>query len=97
MTALILKPDTPMLAVTNIIDIINKNKTSRIILTSISYSKLTAEVPIIGVVGIARNRQSLVSFTQELERDEHIVSVDLPVSSFAKETDIPFSLNIKIK
>ncbi|MBA3550845.1 hypothetical protein H0W32_01390 [Patescibacteria group bacterium] len=97
MAALILKPNPTVVTMTDVVGIINKNKTSNIAISSISYSKDNSVSPSIDIIGIAKTRQSLVGFTQLLQKEEQIALVDLPVSSFAKDTDIPFSIAIKIK
>ena len=44
------------------------------------------------LMGIATNRQALVSFKQALESLPEIAEVQLPVSSFVEEENIPFQL-----
>ncbi|MDQ3077076.1 MAG: hypothetical protein M3Q63_03455 [bacterium] len=95
--ALILKPSPTVVTMTDVVGIVNKYKTSNIAISSISYRKDNNVSPSIDIIGIAKTRQSLVGFTQLLQKEEQISTVDLPVSSFAKDTDIPFSIAIKIK
>lgn len=47
--------------------------------------------------GIARNRETLLSFLKSLERESMFKKVNLPISSFVKETDIKFSIRITIE
>lgn len=49
------------------------------------------------ISGIARNRESLVSFGNILRETNKFSSVEVPVSSLAKEKDLPFSMNIFIE
>ena len=51
----------------------------------------------IRVEGIASTRESLVNFSRSLQGEPSFASVDLPVSSLAKNRDIPFSIGIGLK
>lgn len=48
----------------------------------------------ITISGIATDRQSLVKFEDVLKESGYFKSVEIPVSSFTKEKDLPFSINI---
>lgn len=60
---------------------------------------MTADVTSASVrlVGIANNRESLVEFSNELEKSEMFSSVDVPFSSFAENADIPFTITLTIQ
>lgn len=47
--------------------------------------------------GVATDRESLISFAKALESRVEFSAVDLPVSNFAKETNIEFSMTVTIK
>ena len=47
--------------------------------------------------GLARDRESLVSFSNNLKESKMFQMVDIPVSSFTKDRDLPFSINIFIE
>lgn len=47
------------------------------------------------VAGIAKDRDSLTGFVKQLESEKLFSKVDLPVSNFAKDKDIMFSLHIE--
>lgn len=49
------------------------------------------------ISGKALNRDSLLSFSTTLKDSNYFSSVDVPVSSFTKNKDIPFSMDIFIK
>lgn len=49
------------------------------------------------ISGSALNRDSLVSFGNILRETKQFSSVEVPVSSLAKEKDLPFSMNIFIE
>lgn len=46
------------------------------------------------ISGIARSRNDLTSFSDLLRKNDKISGIDLPVSNFIKENNIPFSLKI---
>ncbi len=45
---------------------------------------------------LAKNREVMLEFKQALEKLDEITMVDLPISSFAQEEDIPFQLQFKL-
>lgn len=45
--------------------------------------------------GVANNRATLVSYQESLESSEMFEEVKIPFSSFAQNSDIPFSVNVK--
>ncbi len=78
-------------------------KPATIKLTSVSYS-LPADVPDFApaqpkiiLKGIAPSRDSLTSFGKLIENREEFASVEIPVSSFVKETNIDFSMTVTLK
>ena len=70
-------------------------------LNSISFSRNQAYNGQNGIAilvsGVAVDRDSLVSFTQLLKDSNSFSAVDVPVSSLAKDKNLPFSVNIFIK
>lgn len=46
----------------------------------------------IALTGMADNRDALRSYVQELSSLSFVSSADLPISAYARETDIPFSI-----
>lgn len=46
------------------------------------------------ISGVAKNRNVLISFSDNLKKIDKVVSVDLPVSNFIKDNNIPFSLKV---
>lgn len=70
----------------------SKNKNIR--LTKLSFNLNSKNERQFLVSGIASNRDGLVSFIEDLKTKAGFANVDSPVSSFANDVDIPFSLNI---
>lgn len=77
-----------------------EGKPNSVHLYEIGYSnKLTKEgvVETLILKGVAENRDSLTSLGRFLESIPDFQSVDLPISNFAKERDIDFSLIATLK
>ncbi len=72
-----------------------ENKNSSIRLTNYSFSLQKAGVALIVVGGVSKNREGLVTFIEDLRSKAGFASVDYPVSDYANDRDIPFTLNIK--
>ncbi|HEY4479880.1 MAG TPA: hypothetical protein VJB58_00200 [Candidatus Paceibacterota bacterium] len=49
------------------------------------------------ISGISKDRESLVDFSDALNKLEGFESVEVPVGSFTKDRDVPFSMNLTIK
>lgn len=71
-------------------------KTSDISIRGFNYAVGTTDTSII-VSGVSNTRESLVSFVKNLEETKMFTKVDLPVSNLAKQKNIEFNINIKIK
>jgi hypothetical protein len=69
-------------------------KPSGISLTSITYEQMPKNIARMVIVGLADNRDVLLTFKQSLERGGLFESVDLPVSNLAKDHDINFSITV---
>lgn len=66
-------------------------KNSGIRIDSFSYNEKS-----IYVRGISSSREDLITFSDFIKADDFFKSVDLPISSFAKNQDISFALTIGI-
>jgi hypothetical protein len=60
----------------------------------ISYLPGEAGSTAIDIAGTADTRQNLVNFSDKLKKDKSFTSVTVPLSSFAKERNIDFSMKI---
>ncbi len=65
-------------------------------INSISLDRKTKKGITVVVSGVAANRDSLVSFGNSLKSSKDFDSVDVPVSSFTKDKDLPFLMTIFI-
>ncbi|OHA46452.1 MAG: hypothetical protein A2541_00590 [Candidatus Taylorbacteria bacterium RIFOXYD2_FULL_36_9] len=72
------------------------NKNSNIQLSKLSFNLSSTNQGQFLVSGVAKNREGLVSFIEDLKAKGGFTSVESPVSDFAKDKNISFTLNIKI-
>lgn len=91
-----LADDIPRESFYSIIDIVAAYHGDAIKLSHISYGRETGEKPSeLRIGGKADRRDDLLSFTEDLKKNELFSDVILPVSSLAKDRDIEFSIEIK--
>ncbi len=76
-----------------------ENKNPNISITSFfSDGGQTLKAPrVMTISGISSNRNTLISFVNSLRADDTFSEVNVPVSNFVKNTDIPFSLLLTIR
>ncbi len=60
----------------------------------IMFQSSTATSSTVSVTGVAIDRESLLAFSKKLESDPLFDTVNLPVSNFAKDKNIQFSLTM---
>ena len=75
---------------------ITENKLTGISITGMSFTS-GEEQEYISLVGKAPNRETLLSFRRDLEQKDYSETVDLPISNFAQNVDIDFSIKITLK
>lgn len=85
------KPNLPSISFDKVLS--SKNQGIRI--TKLSFSIIGSGQEQIIVNGIAKDREGLVSFIEDLKVKAGFADVETPVSDFAKDKDISFVLNIK--
>ena len=88
----LLQPSSNNLLATKIISRLIAAEPNGVKVNGISYG---AGVDGIELSGVASSRESLSLFTDNLHSQFKNATVNLPVSSFAKDRNIDFSLNIK--
>jgi len=94
----LLKNGTPPRNVSNDVLLqILKLRPENILLNQILYSEKPDKSGSVIIYGIAKDREALYSFKSVLESNTSIESVDLPISSFVKRTNINFNLTVKTK
>ncbi|HRH25753.1 MAG TPA: hypothetical protein PLD99_02240 [Parcubacteria group bacterium] len=83
-------PDTPYIYFKKIID----KKPNSITIGSLSFSRAANGNKNTRVVGTASNRKELLAFQSALNESGDWTQVDLPLSTIAREADIPFEMNL---
>jgi len=76
-------------------DQVLSSKNQGVKITRLSFSIIGKGQGQITVNGIAKDREGLVAFIENLKGKAGFAEVDTPVSDFAKDKDISFVLNIK--
>ena len=83
---------------TSIINIIKQKEIAGIILSNITFQKVDEEGNIkLEIKGVAKNRDTLINYSNSLKTDVLFKDVNIPFSSLAKNSDIPFSLSVSAK
>lgn len=80
--------------VTSVIDLITKNKSANIRIKEISYEHKDDGSGHVVLAGLSKDRESLTDFLHQMQAVSFFKTVDLPVSNFAKDKDINFSMQI---
>ncbi|MDR3519723.1 MAG: hypothetical protein P4L63_02455 [Candidatus Pacebacteria bacterium] len=78
----------------NIISDIISSKTSDIKITQILYTDDPTVGKQITILGTAPSRESLLSFEQSLENNPAFKNINLPISSFIKDSNLQFNLTL---
>jgi hypothetical protein len=63
-------------------------------LQSFTLGRSGETFPTFTIVGTAENRNALVEFRNRVEAHEYFASVDLPLSTLARDVNIPFQVNV---
>jgi hypothetical protein len=87
-----LLPEEQKIYVADIFERVISHKTSNIRINGITYR--SGESGGVAVNGIARSREELSSFVEDMRKDSLFKEVNLPVSNFAKDRNAEFTLNI---
>lgn len=84
-----------------------ENKSQGVAITSLSYDSGDSVAPkkgkenvpsqaIVSVQGIASDRTALLGFKDALSQKKEFGTIDLPISSLVKDTDLSFSINLNL-
>jgi hypothetical protein len=79
-----------------ILETLLSKKVPGIAITTITLARKAAKGGI-KVSGVAANREALVTFSKNLQSEPKYANAGLPVSSLAKNKDIPFTISIDSK
>lgn len=81
-------------SVSELFDRVSAHRFSGVRITSLTASINENNMPAIGVSGVASTRQALSAFVKTLEVDKAFTGVSVPVSNFAKSTNLEFTLSL---
>jgi Tfp pilus assembly protein PilN len=87
----LVKPDNTYILES--VEAILKQKPVGVSISTISYTR-GQDQSSINISGTAKERNDLIIFTKQLQKESGFTSVTLPVSNLAKQVDVPFSLEI---
>jgi Tfp pilus assembly protein PilN len=88
----LVKPDETQIF--RAINAILNQTTSDISILSLGYTRGDKSPSSINIQGVAKDRASLLTFSNNLKKELLFTSVDLPVSNLAKQTDVKFNLTL---
>lgn len=88
----LLESRNPKVFLYELLMLIASAQTDRLSLTGLSFGAPTEGKRDIDIAGIAQNRSVLLSFAQTLEQTGLFEKVEVPISNFAKDTDINFNV-----
>jgi hypothetical protein len=101
-----IKSGTSVFRVKDLFREILESRNEGIVITRLSYDfgavpgkkggESTANISSVSVEGKSSDRANLLSFRDALTQKKEFTTVDLPISSLVKETDLSFSINIKL-
>lgn len=94
--AIIKKKDSVLPLSSDLIALIVEHKPDNIKINAIFYDREFGGGGV-SLNGVARNRETMLSFLKSLEKEKVFIKVDLPISSFAEEEDIKFSIKITME
>ena len=80
----------------DIIDLINNDRSGNSI-NAFLYSENASGTPVVTIEGVAASRDTLLTMSQNLQGENAIGSVNLPISDLALDSNIPFSIEITMK
>ena len=78
------------------LDFVIKQKTVLIKISNISYVVTDVKNSQLNIDGVSNNREALRDFVKTLEASGKFKTVDIPVSNYAKDKDLPFSIKLTI-
>lgn len=89
--------DVKQYEISYLIQKVTERQTRSISISSFSFdANYLSENSTFTIQGNANNRESLADFVSELQKVDEFKTASLPFSSFAKDSEIPFSITIKL-
>ena len=90
----LLSHEAPKVLLHELLVNIVSTKTDSVSLARFSFAKASEGKRYADINGIAKDRATLLSFVKALERSGLFEKVEVPISNFAEDTDIEFSIRV---
>jgi len=94
--AVLRKKDSALLLSSDLIAVIVGHKPNDIKINAMFYDRGLMDGKV-SINGVAKDRETLLSFLKSLEVEKIFTKVDLPISSFVEESNIEFSIRITME
>lgn len=91
--------DTDRVRFSEIIRTVTQNQVAGVTMSSIAVETTETEqgpVTQLALQGVSSTRNALATFKANMESNETFSDVELPFSSFARDTDIPFTMRLTV-
>ncbi len=83
--------------ITDLLSILSNFQNENLLVREYDFKRNGKNIEVVRLSGLAKTRQALVDFSEKLKKLDFVEVVDLPVSNLAKDRDLEFSLNLKLK
>ena len=81
--------------VASLINPILQARTSSVYITGLTYTlDKDADVAHVTITGISINREAILAFGDNLQKTPHITNVNVPITNFIKESNMPFTITL---
>lgn len=91
-----LNSHTEEIFVTDLIEMVLLSKPEFVSITNFAFQKNSNKKTLdVSLSGYAKNRDVLLEFSEKLKNKDYVTDVNIPLSSFTREEDLDFSLQIK--
>ncbi len=79
-----------------VVDVILSKKTNSIVIEQFAYKSNSATTSSVIIQGVSATRESLSAFIKSLQDSGSFKKIDSPISNFAKDRNIEFSIGITL-
>lgn len=90
----LLTNSTDTVDLSSLITILDELSGTEVVINNFKFTKTDGEISAISVKGMAATRQSLATFSEDIEQQPLFSEAELPISNLAKDRDIGFSIDI---
>lgn len=89
-----LSKESDTMQFTTLLEILETLAGAQVSINNFTFSKASGEISTISISGQAASRQALVSFSDVIEANDLFESAEIPLSTLAKDKDIPFTISV---